>query len=78
MAFFKIHTLSVYTMKHLTETKHKDNNNTDNNETGKHPVTKEKLQSIMEAASALTTLHDKELDRSHSNTPEPKKVHVLN
>lgn len=40
----------------------------------KGPVTKEKLRSIMEAASALTALGDEEStgSRSHSSTPEKK------
>jgi hypothetical protein len=53
----------------MTETKQEENNQTDINETGNRPVTKEKIRGIMEAASALTALGDEESDNSRPGSP---------
>ena len=40
---------------------------------GKRPATKEKIRSIMEAASALTALGDESEEGSRPNSPDPSK-----
>lgn len=57
----------------MTEDKRDNKEINDNKETNKRPAPKEKLRSIMDAASALTSLGDEESEGSRPGSPKATK-----